>query len=116
MYFLDRMTGSDITREMKAFDARAERLPEDYRAAWEKIQNSLFAYRSFSGRNLLPILHDALAMLEAASAEGQSVEEALGSDVKSFCAALAAAEGATTRRDRWREELNRRVAKRLEKL
>lgn len=116
MRILEKMTGSDITREMKAFDARAKRLPGDYEAAWDEMQNSLWAYGSFSGRNLLPIFRDILALLETASAEGQSVEEALGSDVKSFCAALAAAQGATICRDRWREQLNRRVAKKLKKL
>jgi hypothetical protein len=32
------MTGSDLTREWKAFEARAEALPTDYRAAWGQIK------------------------------------------------------------------------------
>lgn len=33
MNFWETITGSDLTREWKAFEARAEALPDDYRAA-----------------------------------------------------------------------------------
>jgi DNA-binding ferritin-like protein (Dps family) len=33
MNFWETITGSDLTREWKAFEARAEALPADYRAA-----------------------------------------------------------------------------------
>jgi hypothetical protein len=49
------MTGSDLTREWKAFETRAEALPADYRAAWEQIKVQLFPYGGFTGRNLMPI-------------------------------------------------------------
>ncbi|MFH9424101.1 DUF1048 domain-containing protein [Streptomyces sp. NPDC017529] len=44
---------------------------------------------------------------------GQSVHEVLGDDIERFCAALAGEEGARNHRDRWREHLNRNVAKNL---
>ena len=37
MNFWEKITGSDLTREWKAFEARAETLPDDYRAAWGQI-------------------------------------------------------------------------------
>jgi uncharacterized damage-inducible protein DinB len=36
MNFWETITGGDLTRECKAFEARAEALPADYRAAWEQ--------------------------------------------------------------------------------
>lgn len=36
MSFWETITGSDLTREWKVFEARAEALPADYQAAWER--------------------------------------------------------------------------------
>lgn len=116
MSFWDTITGNDLARDAKAFEVRAQALPADYRAAWDQIQNDLFPYGNFSGRNLMPILDGALGLLEEAAAEGQSVHEVLGDDIPGFCAALAGGEGARTYRDRWREQLNRNVARKLGRL
>lgn len=40
----------------------------------------------------------------------------LGDDIQGFCTALAAGAGARTHRDRWREQLNRNVARKLSRL
>jgi DNA-binding ferritin-like protein (Dps family) len=109
----EAMTGSDLTRECKAFEARAEALPADYRAAWGQIKTRLFGYGNFTGRNLMPLLDSALVLLEEAAADGRSVHEVLGDDIKGFCAALAGGEGARTYRDRWRDRVNRNVARKL---
>lgn len=116
MNFWESMTGSDLTREWKAFEARASVLPADHRAAWEEIKGHLFLYGDFTGRKLMPLLGSALGLLEETAADGQSVHEVLGDDIAGFCAALAGAEGARTYRDRWREQLNRNVAKKLGRL
>lgn len=116
MSFWETITGSDLTREWKAFDLRAQALPADYRAAWEQIQHHLYPYAGFTGRNLMPILDAALGLLEETSAEGQRIDEVLGDDIPGFCAALAGGEGARTYRDRWREQLNRNVARKLGRL
>jgi DNA-binding ferritin-like protein (Dps family) len=113
MNFWDTITGSDLTREWQAFEARAEVLPADYRAAWGQIKVHLLPYSGFTGRNLMPILDSALALLEETAAEGQSIRQVLGDDIKGFCAALAGGEGARSYRDRWREQLNRNVARKL---
>ncbi|WP_086821634.1 DUF1048 domain-containing protein [Allokutzneria sp. NRRL B-24872] len=116
MTFWDTVTGNDLTREWKAFEARAAALPPDFRAAWEEIKANLFSYGNFSGRNLTPIADGALGLLEETAADGQSVRDVLGEDVKGFCAALAGGEGARTYRDRWREQLNGNVARKLGRL
>ncbi|QEV16235.1 DUF1048 domain-containing protein [Streptomyces alboniger] len=116
MNFWEKVTGSDLTREWKAFEARAAALPDDYRAAWEQIKAHLFPHGDFTGRNLLPILDAALGLLEVAAADGQNVHEVLGDDIQGFCTALAGGEGARTYRDRWREQLNRNVARKLSRL
>lgn len=115
MNFWDKITGNDMTRELKAFEARAGKLPADHQAAWEKIKANLWPHADFSGRNLMPILDGALGLLEESAADGQSVQEVLGEDIKGFCSALAGEEGAKSYRDKWRAQLNATIAKKLEK-
>lgn len=116
MNFWETITGSDLTREYRAFEARAEALPTEHRAAWEEIKTHLFPYGDFTGRNLMPILDGALGLLEETASDGQSVHEALGDDIKGFCAAIAGEEGAKSYRDKWREQLNKNVARKLGRL
>lgn len=116
MSFWETITGSDLTREMKAFEARARALPAAHRAAWEQVKSQLFPYGGFTGRNLMPILDAALGLLEEAAADGLGIQEVFGDDIPGFCTALAGGEGARTYRDRWREQLNRNVARKLGRL
>ncbi|MEU5697151.1 DUF1048 domain-containing protein [Actinosynnema sp. NPDC020468] len=116
MNFWDTVTGGDLTREWKAYEARAEALPADHRAAWAEIKAHLSPYGDFTGRNLMPILDGALGLLEETAAEGQGAREVLGEDVGGFCAALAGGEGARGHRDRWRAQLNGNVARKLGRL
>jgi DNA-binding ferritin-like protein (Dps family) len=116
MTIWETMTGSDLTSEWKALEARAEALPAGYRAAWEQIKRHLFPYSGFTGRNLMPILDSALTLLEETAADGQNIQEVLGDDIKGFCAALADGEGARSYRDRWRQRVNRNVARKLGRL
>jgi DNA-binding ferritin-like protein (Dps family) len=113
MKFWETVTGSDLTREWRAFEARAGALPADYQAAWEQIKGHLFAYSNFTGRNLTPVFDGVLGLLEETAADGQRVGDVLGDDIEGFCAALAGGEGARSYRDRWREQLNKNVAKKL---
>lgn len=113
MNFWERVTGSDMTKEFKAFDVRVKRLPADYQSAWGEIFTNLMEYSDFTGRNLVPILSGVLDMLEETTAEGLNVAEVVGDDIKGFCSALAGAEGAKTYRDKWRNQLNDNIAKKL---
>jgi DNA-binding ferritin-like protein (Dps family) len=116
MSFWETITGSDLTREWKAFEARAEALPADYQAAWEQLKGNLFPYGNFTGRNLMPIVDAALGLLEETAADGQPIHEVLGDDIPGFCRALAGGKEARTYRDRWREQLNNNVARKLSRL
>ena len=115
MNFWEKITGSDMTKEMEAFELRVKKLPAGYQAAWEEINANLWLHADFTGRNLMPILDDVLGLLEETAADGQSVQEALGDDIKGFCSALAGEAGAKSYRDKWREQLNRNVARKLGK-
>ncbi|MET9494488.1 DUF1048 domain-containing protein [Streptomyces sp. NPDC006552] len=116
MNFWETITGSDLTRRWKEFEARAAALPEDHRAAWDQIAAHLVPHGDFTGRNLMPILDGALGLLEETAAEGQSARAVLGDDIPGFCTALVGGEGARTYRDRRRAQLNRNVARRLSRL
>ncbi len=113
MNFWDRITGGDMTKELKAFESRAKKLPAEYQAVWEQIKAHLWPHSDFTGRNLMPILGGALCLLEESSADGQTVEEVFDGDIKGFCAAIAGEDGAKTYRDKWRGQLNDSVAKKL---
>src|SRR5690606_9957306 len=115
MNFWEKVTGSDITKDLKAFELRVKKLPADYQAAWEKINIHLWPHSDFTGRNLMPILDGVLDLFEETAADGQSVQEVLGDDIKGFCVALAGEEGAKSIRDKWREQLNNSIAKKLGK-
>ncbi|MEW6029303.1 MAG: DUF1048 domain-containing protein [Chloroflexota bacterium] len=113
MNLLEKLTGSDLTRGMKSFESRAKKLPADYQTAWDKIIVNLVPHSDFTGRNLMPILDGVLGLLEETAADGQSAQEVLGDDIEGFCSALAGEEGAKSFRDKWREQLNNNIAKKL---
>jgi DNA-binding ferritin-like protein (Dps family) len=115
MNFWEKITGRDLTKEMKTFESRAKKLPADYQTAWKEITANLWPHSDFTGRNLMPILDGVLSLLEETAADGRSVQEVLGDDIKGFCSALAGEEGAKTFRDKWREQLNKSIAKKLSK-
>ena len=115
MNFWEKISGRDITKELQIFELRVKKLPADYQATWEKINTILWSYSDFTGRNLMPILDGVLGLLEETAADGQSVQEVLGDDIKGFCLALVGEEGARSYRDKWREQLNGNIAKKLGK-
>ncbi len=115
MNFWEKITGSDMTKELKTFESRAKKLPADYQAAWEEIKANLWPHSDFTGRNLMPILEGVLGLLEETAADGERIQEVLGNDIKGFCSALAGEEGAKSFRDKWREQLNQNIARKLGK-
>jgi DNA-binding ferritin-like protein (Dps family) len=115
MNFWEKITGSDMTKEIKVFEVRAQKLPIEYQEAWEEIKTNIWLHSDFTGRNLIPILDGVLGLLEETAADGQSIQEVLGEDIKGFCLALVGEEGAKSYRDKWREQLNNNIAKRLGK-
>ncbi|PKL28132.1 MAG: hypothetical protein CVV46_08185 [Spirochaetae bacterium HGW-Spirochaetae-2] len=81
MNFWEKITGSDMTKEWKAFQSRARKLPKEYQEAWKKITTNLWPHSDMTGRNLMPILDGVLGLLEETAADGQSVQEVLGDDI-----------------------------------
>ena len=69
MNFWDRITGSDMTKELRLFESRAKKLPSDYQVAWGKIKANIWPHSDFTGRNLMPILDGVLDLLEATAAD-----------------------------------------------
>ena len=116
MKFFDWCSGKDITESMDDFDGRIQRLPAEYRDAWNKIFNTLSSYSDFTGRNLIPVFDGIIELLESSYSEGESIEYVLGSDVETFCADIASNENLKTKRDKWRVQLNQNVMRKLEKL
>lgn len=115
MNFWEKVTGSDMTKQMQTFDSRAKKLPADFQGAWEKINANLWQHSDFTGRSLMPILDGVLDLLEETAADGQSVQEVLGDDIEGFCSALVGEEGAKSYRDKWRQQLNNNISKKLGK-
>lgn len=116
MNLWERVTGSDLTRDWRDIEARAEALPADYRRAWVQLKAHLMTHGDFTGRNLTPIVDGVLGLLETSAADGQSVDEVLGADMAGFASAVVGGAGATDYRERWRAQLNRNVARKLSRL
>jgi DNA-binding ferritin-like protein (Dps family) len=112
MNFFEKITGSDMKKEMKGLEARAKVLPVEYQTAWKEMKNNLWIQGDFTGRNRMPMMNRALELLEVALADGQSVE-VLEKDTKGFYAASVGDKGAKTYQDKWRDQLNKSVAKKL---
>lgn len=115
MNFWDKITGNDITREFKGFENRVMKLPTSYQKAWKEIEENLWQYSDFTGRNLMPILENALIMLEETWANGQKIEDVLGDNIKEFCLELAGDEKVNNYRDKWRKQLNDNIERKLSK-
>lgn len=111
--FWDRVTGNDMTRQMKAFEQQVQTLPADYQAAWQLIQKTVWTRTDITGRNLMPIFEGIVDLMTEAAADGLNATEALGDDIAAFADNVAATSGAQNLQDRWRANLNRRVAKKL---
>ncbi len=115
MNFLEKITGSDMKKDWKTMVSRSKKLPVDYQAVWEKINTILWLRSDFTGRNVMPIFEGVLTLLEESAADGLGIQEVLGDDIEGFCSALAGDANAKTYRDKWREQLNNNVARKLGK-
>lgn len=114
MNFWEKITGSDMTKLMKSYESRAKELPLEYQEAWKEVKVCLWwPHADVAGRDLMPIFDGVLGLFEESVADGESVHEVLGDDIKGFCSALVGDDGAKTYRDTWREQLNNAIAKKL---
>lgn len=98
-------------REYRRMMARVDALPENYRFVFEKIQHYLWKHSSGDGLDTVEVQAGLLELFEEGVAEGKDVLAITGPDVAAFCDELLA--NATTYTAKWREDLNRDIAKKL---
>lgn len=114
MTFIEKITGNDITKEFKSFEARAKKLPTDYQEAWEKIKENMWQHSNFTGRNIMHALDNALFILEETSTNGKSVQDSLGYGINVFCLELVGKDS-NSFRNKCRKKLNNNISKKLGK-
>lgn len=113
MDILDTITGRDMKKQWNTMEARAKKLPRDFQGAWDEMKTNLWQHASFSGRNVMPLLEGVMELMEEEASQGRGAQEVFGGDIDGFCAALATEEGAKSFRDRWRDQLNQSIRRRL---
>jgi DNA-binding ferritin-like protein (Dps family) len=107
--FLKKIIGDK--KEWKAMEVRAKALPKDYQVVYREIQQ--YVWKS-SGLESIDLFKGLLDLFEEGAANGRSALEITGNDVAAFCDELIGG-GAKTYIDRWRDELNNGIAKKLGK-
>jgi DNA-binding ferritin-like protein (Dps family) len=95
-------------REYRANMARVEKLPDDYRWMFKKIQHHLWQFTAGDGYDMMAVQYDLIELFESGAAEGTPVIEITGDDVAAFCDELLA--NVKTYTENWREKLNREVS------
>ncbi len=104
--FIKKIIGDK--KEWKAMEARAKALPRDYQVVYEEIK--LYIWKS-SGLGSLEVFKGILDLFEEGAANNKGVLEITGDDVAAFCDELL--KGEKTYTEKWREELNNVIAKKL---
>lgn len=115
MNFIEKITGSDMTKKMKDIDSRVSKLPSEYRSAWKDVQDNFWEYSDFTGRKVVEVLENVLEMLEENASNGVEIEKVFGNDIKGFCKELASVENLSSFQDKWRDQLNKNTLKKLGK-
>jgi DNA-binding ferritin-like protein (Dps family) len=107
--FLKKIIGDK--KEWNTMEARAKALPKDYQVVYHGIQQYLW---KSSGIELMDVFKGVLDLFEEGAVNGRSALEITGDDVAAFCDELVGG-GAKTYVDKWREQLNHGIAKKLGK-
>lgn len=94
-------------RKYKAQMIRAQRLPEDYRFVFKKVQHYIWQFATGDAKEMLNMQYELIQLFESAAAEGKHVLEVIGEDVSHFCDELLA--DIPTWQDKFRKKLNRDV-------
>jgi len=100
-------------RKYRQMQKRAKALPEEYHYVYHKIQNYMWMHSGGSGMDMLPIFTDLLDLFESGAAEGKRVLQITGDDVAEFCDELL--RNARTYTQKWHDDLNRDIMKKLGK-
>ncbi len=113
MTFLERITGSDMTKKYRQLEKRLMDLPKEYQKAGRKIHSKLVLHSDFTGRNILYISEGVLEFLEEMNDQGKSIEEIFGDNLDTFCEELTVGQPSFDIRDKWRQKLNSKIEKRF---
>ncbi|MGL5381945.1 MAG: DUF1048 domain-containing protein [Culicoidibacterales bacterium] len=117
MKFIEKITGSDITKTFKTLELRVQKLPKTYQLVWEEMKTAIWTQSDdLIGRKTMPLMEELVELLEISAADNLEVSELVGCDVQTFCLALLGEERAKTYRDKWRQQLNETVLKKLAQL
>ncbi len=106
--FIKKIIGDK--KEWNAMEARAKALPKDYQIVYDEIKPYMW---KASGQDSMDVFKGLLDLFEEGAANGRNALEITGDDVAAFCDELI--EGAKTYADKWREDLNNDIAKKLSK-
>lgn len=113
MTFIDKITGNDMKREFEEMNGRIAKLPDDYQTCWQQIVPKIGFHADFTGRNLMPIYHGIVDMLEEMNSLGKTVDQIFGNDLDTFCNELTQDEPSFDIRDKWRKQLNEKIEKKF---
>jgi DNA-binding ferritin-like protein (Dps family) len=107
--FISKVIGPK--RRWRAYKARKEQLPENYRAAVDAIERYLMFFGSMDGDSAASLFEDVADLFEQAAADGTPIREIVGDDPVEFVEALAAnyTKGGYVTRER--ERLTRDIAR-----
>lgn len=72
-------------KEYKEQLSRVEKLPEDYRFVFEKIQEYIWSFAGGDGSDMLKTQQELIELFEISSANGKHILEVTGEDVARFC-------------------------------
>ena len=94
MNFYDKITGNDMNKQQKEFQLRIDKLPAGYQDAWRELNQKIWSYSDFSGRNLYPILEGIVGLFEESAAEKLPINSVIGENMTTFISEIAEAAGA----------------------
>lgn len=99
-------------QEYKAYLARIQALPHDYRLVYEKSTQYMWqSYGGGSGYDMIALQTDLLELFESCAAEGRTVLEITGPDIAAFCDDLL--RSTTTYQEKQRTKLNQEILRSL---
>lgn len=107
--YLKKMVGDK--KEYRDMMARVKAMPSDYQFVYEKIQKYMWNFAAGDGYDILKLQYELIDLFEAGIADGKHPLDITGEDVAAFADELLS--NAKTYTEKWRNELNRDVAKKL---
>ncbi len=112
MGFIEKVTGSSMTKRFKECEERVKVLPKEYQEAWKEIKRIV----AVSSKDFVDVMENILLLFEESVEENLTLNEVIGDDLNGFCSAITGKDCSTIFRDKWRKQLNNNVKNKLNKL